>query len=548
MNKQQIFLVLLLCFLSKESTALDEQKYSLRDSVRGSLSMERSCFDVTFYDLKVEFNMHDSSIVGANKIVFNVVSNTTKIQLDLFQNMVIDSVIWHARKLTYHRVENAFYVDFPITLPMKSSQEVEVFYHGQPILAAHAPWEGGFVWSTDEKNRPFVGVACEGIGASLWWPNKDHLSDKPDSMALHFIVPQSLNCVANGSKVNCKPYAKDSLKKHWQWKVTYPIINYNVTFYLGMFEEIEDYYVSHGDSLMINYFVLDYHVEKARSHFKQVKPMLKVFEDLYGRYPFWNDGYKLVDAPYMGMEHQSAIAYGNRYKTGYLGKQMKGVDFDYVIVHESGHEYWGNSISMDDLADMWIHEAFCTYSEALYVEKIYGHQMMLSYIKYGTKDILNDAPIIPDHGVNTQGSQDMYLKGSLMLHLVRSQLANDNLWFQILKEMQEKFAYQSLGTDKMFTYLESSLGKEVMPIMKHYLYKSNLPILSIKRTAVKNQFTMKWMEVVKGFKMNVSFKQGDAHTTFLISDKPVNYDMKIKSNKKPEAVNFFGAFEVQYEN
>jgi len=523
-----------------------KKRYSPSDSLRGGLPVERTSYDVHFYDLTVDFNLGDSSITGVNDIRFNVVEETSKIQLDLFKNMLIDSVVFNEHTISYTRVHNAFMIDFPTALPKGSSESLKVYYHGKPTVAANAPWDGGFVWSTDDQNRPFVGVACEGFGASSWWPNKDHLSDKPDSMLLNFIVPKGLDCVANGINVFSKPSIGDANKTHFQWKIQYPIVNYNVTFYIGNFEKIADYYVSENDSLALNYYVLDYNVEKATKHFEQVKPMLKIYEDLFGRYPFWNDGYKLVEAPYLGMEHQSAIAYGNRYQTGYLGRQMEGVDFDYVIIHESGHEYWGNSVSMIDLADMWIHESFCTYTEALYVEKMYGYDMMMNYLQHGVNNLLNDKSIIPPRHVNEMGSRDMYKKGSLMLHLVRTQVDNDSLWFSTLKNIQTEMAHKSVDTKDMLVFIETHLGKEVIPIFEQYLNMPTMPMLVIQKMKGKFDYIIHWSQVTPGFQMDVRLKTKKGMKVIKVSDSLSKFTFEKIKSKEPEVDNPLEAFTIHY--
>lgn len=492
----------LLFFIFLVGSSLGYGQYSLADSLQGGESEERHCFDVTYYDLEVEFFPEEQKIKGKSKIYFTAVDSAKVIQLDLFQNLSISAITFEGKRLNFLREENAVFVEFSRLLLPKRKYSVEVQYNGSPHKALHAPWDGGLVWEKDSLGRPFIGVACEGLGASSWWPNKDFLADKPDSMSMRFIVPKNLECVANGRLVNRK--IKDN-STVFEWKVSYPIINYNVTFYIGNYVKITDFYHSGSDSLALNYFVLDYNQQKAVQHFQQVKPMLKIYEDLFGKYPFWKDGYKLVESPYLGMEHQSAIAYGNQFKNGYLGKQIKGVDFDYVIIHESGHEYWGNSVSMKDLADMWIHEAFCTYTEALYVEKMYGNEMMLKYLKNMGRGIENDKPIIPDYNVNQMGSNDMYLKGALMLHHVRVALQNDPLWFSFLKKIQDQYRYKSVETDDILALIQNDLGNEVMPIFYHYLYNPNLPVLYFRADEkLKNTYYLSWKEVEPEFTLTVN--------------------------------------------
>lgn len=541
-------LILLLAFgvCNAKRKRRRNKRFTPADSLRGGLTEGRVCYDVHFYDLKVDFNMADSSISGVNKIAFNVLNATSRLHLDLFANMQIDSIVFKGDTLSYSRQGSAFFVDLPNALSEGQSESLEVFYHGKPIIAKKAPWDGGFVWAEDEKGRPFVGVACERLGGSSWWPCKDHFSDKPDSMSLSFVVPKGLVCVSNGQQMLTKPQVESETKELFQWKVHYPMVNYNATFYLGNFSQITDYYYSGEDSLALNYFVLDYNEQKAKSHFEQVKPMLKIYEDLFGKYPYWKDGYKLVEAPYLGMEHQSAIAYGNQYKSGYLGRQIKGVDFDYVIIHESAHEYWGNNVGMEDLGDMWINEAFATYSEALYVEQMYGKEMMLNYLQDGGTKILNDKPILAPHHVHKEGSNDMYLKGAMMLHVIREQLDDDNLWFSTLRGLQRDFAYQPVGTKVVLAYFESKLGKKLMPVFQHYLNKSKLPMLIVQRMKNKFEYIIHWSDVTEGFEMEVELISKKGNEIVQVNDALKRFTFEKLKSKEPEVRNPFGAFTVHY--
>ncbi|MFZ9954718.1 MAG: M1 family metallopeptidase, partial [Flavobacteriales bacterium] len=408
-----------------------QAQFTLADTLRGSLRPERTCFDVHYYHLNIAVDTANQSISGYNEIHFSAVDDVDRIQLDLYANMTIDSIVFRKFHLDYKRTFNAVFIDFPGTILKGYQEKIRVYYHGSPQVAKRAPWDGGFVWTQDKNARLWMGVACEGAGASLWWPNKDHLSDEPDSMRITCAVPNGLQCIANGN-------LEWQHQNTFQWKVSYPINNYNVTLNIGDYVHFREYYVSGNDSMPCDYYVLPYNLEKAKVQFKQVKPMLKIYEDLYGRYPFWNDGYALVETPYLGMEHQGAIAYGNRYLPGYRGQvdsnlHQQGIDFDYIIIHETAHEYWGNSVTVQDIADLWIHEGFATYTEALYVEKMHGHQAYMDYMQFLKQGIDNDASIIGTYGVNSEGSGDMYPKGAWMLHTIRNVVNNDSLFFACLK-------------------------------------------------------------------------------------------------------------------
>lgn len=455
-----------------------QAQFTLADTLRGSLRPERTCFDVHYYHLNIAVDTANQSISGYNEIHFSAVDDVDRIQLDLYANMTIDSIVFRKFHLDYKRTFNAVFIDFPGTILKGYQEKIRVYYHGSPQVAKRAPWDGGFVWTQDKNARLWMGVACEGAGASLWWPNKDHLSDEPDSMRITCAVPNGLQCIANGN-------LEWQHQNTFQWKVSYPINNYNVTLNIGDYVHFREYYVSGNDSMPCDYYVLPYNLEKAKVQFKQVKPMLKIYEDLYGRYPFWNDGYALVETPYLGMEHQGAIAYGNRYLPGYRGQvdsnlHQQGIDFDYIIIHETAHEYWGNSVTVQDIADLWIHEGFATYTEALYVEKMHGHQAYMDYMQFLKQGIDNDASIIGTYGVNSEGSGDMYPKGAWMLHTIRNVVNNDSLFFACLKGMQEEFMMQNLTTVEIEKYMERKLGHALENIFDQYLNQKSIPYINIE--------------------------------------------------------------------
>jgi len=456
---------------------ITQAQFTLADTLRGSLRPERTCFDVHYYNLNIAVDTATKSISGYNEIHFSAEDDVDRIQLDLFANMQIDSIVFRKFHLDYKRTFNAVFIDFPGTILKGYQEKIRVYYHGSPQIAKKAPWDGGFVWTKDKNGRLWMGVACEGAGASLWWPNKDHLSDEPDSMRITCAVPEGLQCISNGN-------LEWQRQNTFQWKVSYPINNYNVTLNIGDYVHFREYYVSGNDSMPCDYYVLSYNLEKAKVQFKQVKPMLKIYEELYGRYPFWNDGYALVETPYLGMEHQGAIAYGNRYLSGYRGQVdsalfKQGIDFDYIIIHESAHEYWGNSVSVQDIADLWIHESFATYTEALYVEKMHGHCAYMDYMQFLKQGIDNDEPIIGTYGVNSEGSGDMYPKGAWMLHTIRSVVNNDSLFFACLKGIQEEFKMKEVTTIEIQNYMMRVLKMNLSRYFKMYLEEDFVPKIKL---------------------------------------------------------------------
>ncbi len=486
-------------------TAAAQKTFTHADSLRGGLRMERTNYDINYYDLDVEIDPATKELKGSVEMLFTQLSPepNQRIQIDLFENMKVKNITDGAGKpLTFEREENVIWVNG--TKPMMAGEKftINVDYEGSPLQAKRAPWDGGFDWKKDANGNPWIGVAVEGTGASLWWPNKDYLGDEVDSMRIHITVPTGLTAIANG---NLESQEELGEKTKFNWKVSYPINNYNVSVYIGKYSHFSDVYNGSEGAYDLDYYVLDYNLDKAKKQFEQVKPMFDCYEKFLGPYPFPKDGFALVETPYLGMEHQSAIAYGNKYLKGYLGMDMSrlGLSFDYIIIHETGHEYWGNSVSMKDIADMWIHEGFCTYSEALYVECMHGADTALMYANSWKFRVANDTPVIGHYGVNEEGSGDMYYKGALMLHTLRGLVNDDARWFSLIKNIQKDFRMKTTTTDEIVTYVNSQLGKDYTYVFNQYLKKTNPPMLNY--TAVQKgkdiELTIKWDGTDADFKM-----------------------------------------------
>lgn len=488
------------------SISLHAQQFTRADSLQGGLRHERTAYDVLRYDLTVAVFPKERKIAGNNSISFKVIEKKVQtIQIDLFENMKIDSIIWNDEHLKYDREFNAVFVQFPEELPSDSEQSLLFYYSGKPIVAKRPPWDGGFVWSKDMNNKDWIGVAVQGTGASLWYPVKDHQTDEPDNGAsITIIAPNGLKGVSNGRLIES---IKGDKTTSWKWEVKYPINNYNITLNIGD-------YVHFGENhkgLDLNYYVLKDNLNKAKEHFEEVKPMLDCFQSKFGQFPFWEDGYKLIETPYLGMEHQSGISYGNKYLKGYLGQDISdtgiGMLFDYITIHESGHEWFGNSITSADIADMWIHEGFTTYTEGVFIECQYGYDQSVTYMNGKKINILNKTPIVGKFGVNYKASNsDMYGKGALFLHTIRNIINNDELWWALLLEFAQKHKYQVINTDIVLEFFNQKSGIDLTPIFKQYLYHPNLPTLELKRKMGKVQF--RWSSSVEGFNMpiDITFK------------------------------------------
>ncbi len=507
------YLLLILVTLSVaglKAQSLVEQKksYTRADSLRGSLSPERSCYDVVYYELNLKVDTLNRAISGSNKIYFRVLKNFRTMQVDLYENLPIVNITSGGKELRYRREFCAVFVEMPETVEEGTEAEITVNYGGKPTIAKRPPWDGGFTWSHDKNGNLWIGVSCEGMGASLWWPNKDYLGDEPDSMRIICTVPTGMKCVANGKEEGAKDNSDGTTT--FKWHVSYPINNYNVTLNIGDYVHWHDTYTAADKTTLdLDYYVLSYNLEKAKKQFEQVQPMLRCYEKYLGKYPFWNDGYALVETPYLGMEHQGAIAYGNQYKTGYAGIDFSriGLDFDYIIIHETGHEWWGNSVSCYDIADMWIHEGFCTYTESIYVECMYGYETAMRYINAKKPTVTNKGAMVGIYGVNEEGDGDMYNKGMLFLNTLRYVYNDDDKWWATIKGMSDTvFKMKNIGYQEVVEYFSFKAGKNLTPVFEQYLKHADIPKLEYRLKKVKGkeyELSTRWVTDVSNFHMPV---------------------------------------------
>lgn len=471
--------------------------FTADDSLRGSLNAERSWWNVQHYTISVQPNFTDKKINGSNLIQFNFsAKNKQKVmQIDLQNPMQIDSVFFHKKKVAHNkRGKDSWLIELPTTSTRLRStikdlqtDSILIYFSGYPRVAKNAPWDGGWIFTTDKKGRPWMTVACQGLGASVWYPCKDHQSDEPDKGAtVQIIVPDTLVAVANG-RLQSVTERKDN-KKVYEWKVINPINNYNIVPYIGKYVNWKDAYKSSsGKTLDLTYWVLDYNLEKATPQFNRDTPrMLAAFEYWFGPYPFQEDGYQLVESPHLGMEHQSAIAYGNGFANGYRGRDLSGSgwgkDWDYIIIHESGHEWFANNITTNDIADMWVHEGFTMYSEVLFINYHYGREGADAYCRGVRTKIRNDRPIIGHYGVNEEGSGDMYNKGAGMLHHIRETIHNDSLFRAILIGLNQQFRHQTVDSKEVESYFIKRTGIDLQPLFDQYLRTNKVPVLEYAQT------------------------------------------------------------------
>lgn len=478
--------------------------YTRADTLRGMLTPLRTCYDINYYHIDVKIDIDKKSISGSNEFSFTAAADFSRLQFDLFSNLAVDKVVYNGQELPFKREFNAVFVTFPKTIKKGAKDKFRVFYSGNPVIAIKPPWDGGFIFTKDKAGSPWVSVACQGFGASCWWPTKDHQSDEVDSVLISISIPKGLKEISNGRLRNIVDQPDGY--QQYNWFVSNPINNYDISFYIGNYAHWTDTYQGENGPLTLDYWSLKEDSIQARPHWDaDVKPMLKSFEHWFGPYPFYKDGYKLVQAPHLGMEHQSAVAYGNKFKMGYLGNDLSrtgwGLKFDFITVHESGHEWFGNNITAKDIADMWIHEGFTNYSESLFLESGYGKEASSAYTIGLRKGIANDIPVIGSYNVNKEGSGDMYPKGANLIHTIRQLIGDDEKFRAILRGLNKTFYHQTVTTAQIENYISKQSGLKLAKVFDQYLRTTKIPVLSYHITDGKLSY--QWTNVTEGFDMPV---------------------------------------------
>jgi aminopeptidase N len=481
-----------------------------RDILRGEYGRFRANNDLLHYDLDVRIDPAKKLITGKNRIRFRMLSDDTRIQIDLYANLNIDSIRLDHSSLKYEREINAVFVDFPETLLAGREYTIEVAYSGTPAETGRF---GGFTFGTDPTGKPWITTACEGQGASIWWPNKDQWRDEPEGMDLSVEIPNDLVDVSNGRFLG-KTDLGDGFTR-WDWRIHYPINSYNVSVNVGNYVHFSD---TLGD-LTLDFYTLPGNLEKARKQFAQAKPMIEAYQEVFGEYPFARDGYKLIEVPYSGMEHQSAVTYGNRFANGYLERDWTGVGvslkFDFIIIHESAHEWFGNAVSAADVSDMWIQEGWTTYLEGVYVEQLFGHDDALKYVNGYKSKVANLDPIITQRGIHRSPTSDQYFKGALFLHTLRS-VVNDlgtldgapaRDWWTLVRDVYQKFKYQNIMTEDLVKFVNEQVGHDLTPIFDQYLRRAALPTLDLAFNQKERTIAYRWVADERGFAMPVKVGQ-----------------------------------------
>lgn len=507
--KRSLLSLTIFCSVVIAPVFAQQDTFTRADTLRGSVTPERAWWNVLRYDLAFAPDFSSKTVAGRQVITFNVLDTGRVMQIDLQEPMTLDAAAFRSDPVDFSRDGDVWYIRLTAPLSRGDTAEVTLNFSGKPRAAVQPPWDGGWVWSRDDLGRTWAGVACQGIGASVWFPCKDHQSDEPDlGASISVTVPDTLTAVSNGRLIGVEDV--DEGLRGYAWEVVSPINTYNMTVYIGNYVRWSETFEGEEGTLDLDFYVLDYEKERAEPHFAQVHGMLACFEDWFGPYPFYADGYKLVQSPYLGMEHQSAIAYGNRFKNGYMGMDLSGsgwgLKWDFIIVHESGHEWFGNNITSADIADMWIHEGFTAYSEALYVECNYGKDAGADYIAGTRRNVMNDRPVIGPYGVNKEGSGDMYFKAANMIHMIRTVMDNDSLFRAMLREMNRKWYHGITTSAETEAFINDFSGKDFTGIFDQYLRRTEIPVLEY--TVYEGKLYYRYRETAEEFDLEIPLTDG----------------------------------------
>jgi aminopeptidase N len=489
--------------VNAQNQLLSKKILTRQDTLRGSVTPERAWWDLTYYHLDIVVNPSDSTIYGTNTVTYRVIEPAGLMQIDLQEPLKLTKAVQNNKDLAFKREGNVYWIELGDKQEKGQINSVVLTYGGKPRISKMPPWFGGISWKKDKNGLPFVASTCQGDGASLWWPCKDHMYDEPDSMLISVNVPGNLMDVSNGrlrSVVN-----KKNKTKTFNWFVSNPINNYGVNINIGDYVHFSEIFKGEKGPLDCNYYVLKEDLEKAKLQFKQAPMMLTAYEHWFGPYPFYEDGYKLVEVSYLGMEHQSSVTYGNRFMNGYMGMDMSrsgwGLKFDYIIIHESAHEWFANSITYEDIADLWVHESFADYAEGLYVEYYFGREAGSEYL-LGTRSlIMNDRSSIGIYNVNKRGSEDVYAKGGNMLHTLRQIINDDEKWRGILRGLNKDFYHTVVKGSQIENYLSEKTGINLKPFFNQYLRDTRIPVFEY--FVIGKDLTFRWNNCVAGFNMPV---------------------------------------------
>jgi aminopeptidase N len=527
--KSKLLLPLIIYFFS---TALGFSQKSLTraDTLRGSITPERAWWDLNHYHLEVEIFPETKSINGSNTVRYKVINEAKVLQIDLQGPLKIISITQDGEALEFLKEGDVHFISLKKKQSPGNFEEVKITYEGKPKEAIRPPWDGGITWQKDANGKHFIASSNQGIGSSIWWPTKDHPADEADSVLISVTVPKGLMDVSNGRLVGIDI---GSTTDTFHWSVVNPINDYGVNINIGDYVHFGEKYQGEKGELDMDYFVLRDNLEKAKVHFQDARKMMEAFEHWFGPYPFYEDGFKLVEAPYLGMEHQSSVTYGNGYQNGYLGRDLSGtgwgLKFDFIIIHESGHEWFANNITYEDVADMWIHESFTNYSESLFLDFHYGKEAGQEYVRGTRININNDRPIIGTYGVNQRGSGDMYYKGGNILNTIREIINDDEKWRMILRGLNQEFYHQTVTTKQIENYISLKAGIDLSAFFDQYLRNSRVPILEYYFSDDRT-LNFRWANCIASFDMPVDLELGETKVRIM----PTTQWKKVEVNQKAD--------------
>ena len=507
MNSKSLIITIFSFFMFFAYSQEKKSNYTHQDSLRGSITKERIWWDLNRYHLDIVVDPEERTISGSNTISYTVLNPYSEMQIDLQSPLKLVSAEQDGFDLQIRKDGNAHFIKLNKSQIKGAKNEIKVYYEGKPRKAVRAPWDGGISWEKDDNGNHFIASSCQGLGASVWWPNKDHMYDEAESMLISVNVPNGLMNVSNGRLIDVD---KKETTTTYHWEVLNPINNYGVNINIADYVNFSEIYQGEKGDLDMDYYVLSYNLEKAKTHFKDAARTMEAFEHWFGPYPFYEDSFKLVETPYLGMEHQSSVTYGNKYKQGYLGRDLSGtgwgLKFDYIIIHESGHEWFANNITYKDIADMWVHESFTTYSENLFLDYHYGSNASSEYVIGTRRGIGNKQKIIGEYNVNQKGSGDMYTKGANLLHTLRQLADNDEKWRQILRGLNKDFYHQTVETSQIEKYISEKMEMNLNPFFNQYLRDIRVPVFEY---SIKDQLlTYRWNDVVNNFEMPIDILVG----------------------------------------
>ena len=497
MNKGKKYSILLILLLS--SLISVSQNFTRQDTLRGSITPQRAWWDLTYYHLDISVDPEKKYLKGSNTVQYKVLETSNEMQIDLQKPLKITRIVQDNKDLDYRLDGYSYFIKLKKNQKKGQLKSLKIFYEGSPKVAIRPPWDGGLTWTRDSNGKHFIASSNQGIGASIWWPNKDHMYDEVDSMLISVNVPKDLINVSNGRLRSIEDYGET---KTFNWFVSNPINNYGVNINIGDYVTFSEVYDGEKGDLDMIYYVLRDNIERAKTQFKDAIKMMQAFEHWFGPYPFYEDSFKIVEVPYLGMEHQSSITYGNKYMKGYLGRDLSrtgwGLKFDYIIIHEAGHEWFANNITYKDIADMWVHESFTTYSENLFLDYHYGKEAASDYVIGTRAGISNSSPMIGTYGVNKRGS-DLYTKGANLLHTLRQIAKDDEIWRMILRGLNSEFYHQTVDTKQIEEYITSKIGFDLTTFFDQYLRDIRIP--NLEYSISDGLLTYRWVDVIDNFTM-----------------------------------------------